>query len=229
MTEDLIHLVVGFVFTSVVGGALGYYLQNRAWKHQHDVAALESERQTATAVFEALSILMDKRLYRMRQVAWKLSEEGHLAERVDEQMENYRQLLFEWNDGLNRNLAMVERYFGTGVRKRLDYHFYEEFARIGVMVERCHRAWQQGEQHRDLRHALDSLNALSSYIYNLNVLMINRVQIGRIGVWADDGAQRTRIRPESGTDATDRPKSTPDTAHRASYVASWMRRFFGRS
>jgi hypothetical protein len=76
----------------------------------------EAERQTATQVFGDLSTLLDKRRYRMQQVCWKLSDHDATAKLIELHMENYRAILFEWNDNLNRNLALIDRYFSEDAR-----------------------------------------------------------------------------------------------------------------
>jgi len=37
VTQQLLLLIVGFVLTSVAGGALGSWFQRRAWAHQHEI------------------------------------------------------------------------------------------------------------------------------------------------------------------------------------------------
>src|SRR6185437_4869421 len=70
MGQQLLLLVVGFVLTSVLGGLLGYLLQSRAWAHQHDVQRRDEERQQTLKTFEEISLLLDRRLYRMRRLYW---------------------------------------------------------------------------------------------------------------------------------------------------------------
>ena len=70
MGQQLLLLVTGFVLTSVLGGLLGYWLQSRSWAHQHDVQRRDEERQHALKTFEEISLLLDRRLYRMRRLYW---------------------------------------------------------------------------------------------------------------------------------------------------------------
>ncbi len=48
---DLVPIVVGFLLTTVAGGALGYFFQTSSWRHQHDVQRRESERERAAQAF----------------------------------------------------------------------------------------------------------------------------------------------------------------------------------
>ncbi|GGX75965.1 hypothetical protein [Streptomyces hiroshimensis] len=60
--KELIPVVAGFLLTTVLGGLLGSFFQRRAWAHQHRVQTQDRER--AVLVFEEVSRLLDKRLYR---------------------------------------------------------------------------------------------------------------------------------------------------------------------
>lgn len=72
--HDLFLLLVGFFFTSIVGAALAAYFQNRSWDYQEMDRSRSSERTAATNVFEDVSKPMDKRIYRMRRLNWKLRD-----------------------------------------------------------------------------------------------------------------------------------------------------------
>jgi hypothetical protein len=43
MDPTIINLFLGFLFTTVLGGVLGSYLQQRAWNHQNE-AHLKEEK-----------------------------------------------------------------------------------------------------------------------------------------------------------------------------------------
>ena len=93
MTPDISKLLLGFLVTTVLGGILGYYFQSRAWTHQNRVRLLEAEQTAATKLFDEISRLMDQRLYRMRQLHWKLKQKAP-RELIDEHMQRYRDVLY---------------------------------------------------------------------------------------------------------------------------------------
>ena len=64
MNEPILLLVIGFVLTSVLGGALAYLFQQRAWRHQYETERRDQQRQLALKTFEEVSALLDQRLYR---------------------------------------------------------------------------------------------------------------------------------------------------------------------
>jgi hypothetical protein len=71
----------------------------------------------------------------MRQLNWKIRNDSASAEALDEAMSSYRDVLYEWNDNLNRNLALVQCYFGKDARKLLEGTLYEKFKEIGSFLE----------------------------------------------------------------------------------------------
>ena len=96
-------------------------------------------------------------------------------------MDDYRHVLYEWNDSINRNLALVQQYFGDAMRKRLDHVIGSAFVGLGRSVERLWAA--KGDlsataEPKGLDRQLDELNSL---VYGFNLQMIRAIQAGAIG------------------------------------------------
>lgn len=208
MANQVVLLVLGFVLTTVVGGALGYYFQRRTW----DANRRESERSAAAGIFDDVSRRMDERLYRMRLVYWSLRN-GDLAQ-SGAAMAEYRAALVKWNESLNRNLALVQRYFGREAWAFLNGVLYEEFAVIGRHLEGWYRRRDAGEADARLLVTGRRLQSLGHDIFELNSLMIAMIQRGAVGLyleaWKDDDP-RPWLR-----DLTPGAKSTQ--------VADWQRK-----
>ena len=178
-------LVAGFLLTSVVGGLLTYGFQRRAWRHQHEVEREEHLRERALETFAEVSTLLDRRLYRMRQLYWALkrrAKKGAPPGALEGPLTEYRAVLRDWNDNLNRNLALVEVYFGVAIRARLESGLYEEFAATGEELDQFVRDVSADDSHsvrvRFMRPRLDSLGRA---VYTLNVLMLTCVRDGQLG------------------------------------------------
>jgi hypothetical protein len=184
MGSQLVLLFVGFVLTTVAGGVLGFFFQRRNADIQYLAHLHEAERSAALGLFEEISTLMDRRLYRMRQLAWHLQRAGDSDGSVNAAMDAYRQIVFDWNDRLNRNLAMTEIYFGTDIREQV-HALYGGFAEIGSRLETASRT-----DGTEARHAEATLNSLSDAIYELNVQMIRRVREGAVGAFLAETAPR---------------------------------------
>jgi Putative peptidoglycan binding domain len=212
MADQVLLLVLGFVLTTVVGGVLGYYFQRRTW----DSNRRESERSAAAAVFDDISRRMDERLYRMRLVYWSLK--AGEDDRIEAGMGEYRATLATWNDNLNRNLALAQRYFGRDVWAALNEVIYEEFATIGRHLEGWyrHRSDEDGvsAEKASLSVTGRRLRALGNDIFNLNRFMIEMIQRGTVGLYlepADDGKPQSWFGDLS-------------VGARSTHVADWQRK-----
>jgi Putative peptidoglycan binding domain len=209
MAGQIVLLVLGFVLTTVVGGALGYYFQRRTW----DANRRELERSAAVDVFDDISRAMDERLYRMRLVYWGLRSGDET--RIAASMTEYRATLVKWNDNLNRNLALIERYFGHEVWKFLSGVVYEEFAIIGRQLEGWYREDRGLGSPEQARHFVAGrrLQALANDIFDLNRFMIAMIQRGAVGLYFEE--------PKHGEPLWQRNLSL---GSRSTQVADWQRK-----
>ena len=74
----------------------------------------------------------------MRQLwraTWDAAKAGTRSEQVSTALTGYRDVLIVWNDNLNRILALVQTYFGDGIRRRLEEDLYEDYSAIGRALE----------------------------------------------------------------------------------------------
>lgn len=188
MWSPVVSIVLGFVLTTVIGGAFASYLQQRSWHHQNRARLVEEERQKASDVCTALSELIDKRCYRMRRLLWAI--DGHAQGRVSEQelrerLRDYQQLLFEWNDQLNTRLAIVGAYFGGDVREYLDTVIYERFQEAGRTLEALYRQVTGNNPDASGTEASTQaariLDALGEYAYQFSFTMMLRIREGKVG------------------------------------------------
>jgi hypothetical protein len=215
MADQVALLVLGFVLTTVVGGILGYYFQRRTW----DANRRESERTAAAGVFDDVSRAMDERLYRMRKLYWSLKARDE--ERIAAAMDEYSSALVKWNDSLNRNLALVYRYFGRDVWAFLSRTIYEEFAVIGRHLEERYRLkHDSASRPPDAAHLHITgrrLQALSNDIYELNRYVIAMIRRGTVGLYVAD-AEGGQPRPWDGN---------LSFGSKSTQVAAWQRSLEG--
>ena len=171
-------LVAGFILTTVLGGLLGYVFQRRAWSHQFNVQRRSAEREAAFAALNELSSLLDKRRYRMLLVYWRLdwAEEPEFEEAVTA----YRVVLEEWNDGLNRRLALVATHFGAELKRELDV-LYEEYRTAGLRLEEAIRARRSGDTVKDRTALADLLERLNVRNYAFAASGLAAILAGRVG------------------------------------------------
>jgi hypothetical protein len=176
---------LAFALTTVAGGVLGTWFTRRTWDHQNERTLEEADRDHATQVCRELSHLMDKRLYRMRQLNWALCATPVDESRVQASIQDYRAVLYDWNDGLNRNLAAAEIQFGGDLRRQLERDIFEGFRTAGQRLEanyRRAREPQGSEPHAQFEESLEhELDELRERIYDLGVTMLQRIRDGEVG------------------------------------------------
>lgn len=178
MGDQVALLLLGFVLTTVLGGSLGYVFQRRAWSHQFDVQRQRAEREAAASALDELSSLLDKRRYRMLLVYWRLDWDDQ--QELEEAVAAYRAVLEEWNDGLNRRLALVATHFGSDLKGELDV-LYEEYREAGRLLEQAIRGRRAGEAAQDRTELAALLERLNIRNYDFAEAGLAAILAGRVG------------------------------------------------
>jgi hypothetical protein len=180
--DSILLLLLGFLLTTVAGGALAYLFQQRAWRHQYETERRDLQRQLALKTFEELSALLDQRLYRMRLIFWaakRLALRPAKPTSLNVALTDYRAVLRIWNDNLNRNLALIDTYFGEAARRRLEDDLFAEYAAIGEELDEFVREVSaRDEAPIRVRPIGSRLTELSDRVYGFNILMLRSLQDG---------------------------------------------------
>lgn len=166
--NELVLLLLGFVLTGVVGSYISQQLQLRAWNFQNLADIRERELIIANKTFEEVSILMDKRLYLSRQLIWSL--EGN-SKSVDSKLKDYVSVLYDWNFSLNRNLAVIEKYFGQEYRKKFYDSIHDKLRELNSQLS----AYRSGKID-SLEKAKEIADDVNIEIYRFNLLMLEKIQ-----------------------------------------------------
>lgn len=199
MAHDFTLLVVGFILTTVFGGLLGYFFQRRAWTHQHAVQKADEEKERASRAFEEVSRLLDKRLHRMRLINAALAGalRGHAAhassiaaadtgqpvhwtDELARARDEYRAVLVEWNDNLNRTLAVTAVSFGEEAREQLEA-LYERYASLGRALDLAVRLIERNDEDPIRARFYDRLGEIQTLVYEFNVRILSLLQEGSVG------------------------------------------------
>ncbi len=175
--EKLILLFLGFALTTGCGGLIGGYLQYVSWKNQWKTARIEISIAESTRVFENISSLLDRRIYRMNQFLWSF-DERHTADVREARRQEYRAILFDWNDNLNRNLASIEIQFGEEARRRFEHDVGGDFIEIGRQIEAIYYSISNTHQSRqiDTEDLEQELRRLSIEVYHYNLYLLEMIQ-----------------------------------------------------
>lgn len=171
-------LILGFALTTVVGGALGYFFQRRAWSNQFEVTRFNVERDSAVTALHELCGILDKRRYRMLLVFWFLDDQD--SEEFERRVDGYRAVLEEWNDGLNRRLALVATHFGGDLKKELD-GLYEDYRRAGRLLDAAIRARRAGAPPENVAELSALLKELNLRNYSFAEAGLSLIVAGAIG------------------------------------------------
>jgi hypothetical protein len=191
--DTIWQLVVGFVLTTVLGGLLGTYLQERSWRHQNEARLREAELRRAEAVCHAVSGLLDKRRYRMLRLFHALggrAQETVSADALAARLGDYDRVLYEWNDTLNVNLAMVASSFGRFAWLELQ-RIYETYRAVGGELEDAYQLVAAGSRPTTLSDLGGRLGDLDEIAYSFNLAMMAQLRNGTVGRHAPDPLEVT--------------------------------------
>jgi len=181
---NLINLSVGFILTTVLGGVLVSYLQWLSWKNQNKARLKEEELKQGNEVCHSVSQLLDKRLYRMRLLssACQGYAQRSLSKEVLEQRhQDHDEVLYEWNDKLNLNLALVGAYFGDSAREYLKSDIYKPFEKAGSELEQAYReVSQKSDAHYDFSELLKQLDQISEPVCKFDFFMMTQLRGGLV-------------------------------------------------
>jgi len=175
MFEKLSLLILGFLLTTIGGGFVATLLQQRAWRHKWEVENAEKHIETAKQIFEEVSRLMDKRLFRVEQLSVWIRRADR--KRVHLSLENYRNVMFDWNDNINRHLAMLQIYFGNDIREDFDFRVGAKFVETGAGTEAAYRDFVSGKDVvASLSAVRDLIAELRAEVYQYNLTMLTRIE-----------------------------------------------------
>jgi len=177
---NLFNLLVGFILTTVLGGALVSYLQGRSWDHQNKARLKEEELKRGSEVCHSVSQLLDKRFNRMRRL-YDACQRSLSKEVIEQRHQAYDEVLDEWNDSLNLNLALVGAYFGNSARAYLISDIYEPFKKAESALERAYtEVSQKPDAHYDFSELLKQLDQIKESVYQFVRCMLTQLRGGLV-------------------------------------------------
>jgi hypothetical protein len=148
-------------------------------------------RAQALKTFEEVSVLLDQRIYRMRLVHWAARR---LALGTSDMVElqarkaDYRSMLWQWNDNVNRIHALVQTYFGEPSRTRLRSELYDTFEAIGEELEQFVREVSRKDRGEvRVRSIGGRLNDLAERVYEFDISLLQAFPNDRLGPSAPQG------------------------------------------
>jgi hypothetical protein len=123
----------------------------------------------------------------MRELDDRLSRSDQ-SDEMERSLARYREAVDEWNDNLNRILALAQRYFGDEFRRYLDYGVMTRVVDVGRRLQsRAHEYRDTGGPTSP--SLVSELDSLRNEVIALNVRLIEAIQEGAVGVFHPDVAK----------------------------------------
>lgn len=169
-------MLCGFVLTTILGGVLTFWYQQQAWERDDKAKRKQEQLVRASTTLDDLSRLIDRRLYRLRNVQGALEVKATDAE-VSAMRASYREVVSEWNESLNRNLVQTEMSFGPDARHLFESSIVEGFRSLHrELIDTV--AEPTPDRIQKLKVGADKM---SPKVYAFNLDLLRRLQQGDIG------------------------------------------------
>ena len=173
LSPAMFSILAGFVLTTVIGTFLAGVVQQRTWAHQWRTQKAAEELQQAQDTYQEISRLLDRRLYWLTQFLTWLSRSD--VERLRTSLSQYRKAVRDWNETINRNLAMLQVFFGETYRNELDTGVGAAFVAAGRRAERLYQT-RANLDHTDYNQALSEVETLRLAVYSFNLTLLQRTR-----------------------------------------------------
>jgi hypothetical protein len=113
-------LLLGFTFTTVMGGILTAYLQQMSWERQAKLALFEKRYDEGVKFLDELSDLIGRRYFLLQRYLWAIRDRE--SYNLDKASEDYFASVVEWNTRLRTMRNKTRLLIGEGPALRLlDY------------------------------------------------------------------------------------------------------------
>jgi len=171
--NEIVLMLIGCILTVIFGRLFQHFL----WRVQYKKTYLNKKIEQQLVCFELVSTLMDKRIYRLRQLynaVFKTSV--YTDDEVKKIRSEYNQTVDEWNFNINKVLAYLELNFSKELREEIDGGIGAKFRELGKACENRGREDNSPSKERDIELLIE---ALAGRIYNFNIKMMAEVNLAQ--------------------------------------------------
>lgn len=176
-SQKLFLLGLGFIFTTILGGLLSYYLQARTNNYNYKNALIESERKVAKDIFEDIITAIDERVYYAQILNDDYSfnpNKGVPAEKWN----NYQQAVNKWNININKRFELLQYYFGYSAKKDMQT-IHLRFINLNVKLREAKTANNPG-LHNNIKAEIEVINRANADLSTKLIRSIQQDAVGRI-------------------------------------------------
>jgi hypothetical protein len=138
MTTAIVSVVLAFLLTGVVGNALVHRWQLRNWVSQQKFLGEEKRYYSLVALWEEVTKLGAKRLWRMRRLLSALADED--TDKIKERVIAYDSALSEWNESFHSVGARLTLFASWKLDRELEEELQRAFLNAGLKLERLTRS-----------------------------------------------------------------------------------------
>ena len=110
LVEHSILLVMGFIFTGLLGGMWGYVLKRRSWIEETRHSLYQARYEEGSKFLDELSELIGRRFYLLQRLLWAFEEQD--AERIKICEVAYFDAVNDWNTLFWRNRNKIRLLVG---------------------------------------------------------------------------------------------------------------------
>lgn len=134
MLTAIISILLTFLLTGVVGNLLVQRWQYRNWINQQKFLGEEKHYNQLVALWEELTRLASKRLWRMRRLHTALITADD--DKIKERLNDYDLVLSEWNEKFHSMAVRLTLYSTWDLERQLEGELQQSFLNAGLRLER---------------------------------------------------------------------------------------------
>lgn len=176
MATAIVSIILTFAFTGVVGNMLVQRWQYRNWINQQKFLGEEKQYFALTTLWEELTNLASRRLWRMRRLLAALTSGDN--KKVEERLSEYDSALSDWNEKFNSMSVRLTLYSSWDLEWELENQLQRSFLNAGLRLERLTKArLATGAVDKKLVHELRlAFNDLNRALFIFNRSTLAAVQ-----------------------------------------------------
>ncbi|HEX8350857.1 MAG TPA: hypothetical protein VF598_12915 [Hymenobacter sp.] len=176
---ELQKILLGFALTTIVGSIITILAQKLDFDYQQKQNLIQTEKAAAQKCFEDVSVLLDTRVYKMRKIIWAYQDSRPESD-IIARWNDYSTFLELWNNNINKNSALISRYFGNKRRSQFEA-IHSKFREAGNIIQPL-RYTSIGDSSK-IKNAKKIIDDFNSDIYLFDASLLNQIQNENIGVF----------------------------------------------
>jgi hypothetical protein len=177
-SQKLILLILGFLFTTILGGLLSYYFQAHTNSNNYKNSLIEAERKVAKDIFEDIITGIDERVYYAQIVNDDYSFNPNKKGVPAEKWSNYQKAMDQWNININRRFELMRFYFGNEAKKVMQV-IHLRFINLNLKLRQAKTANNQ-VMHDNIKLEIATINRANADLSTKLIRLIQQDSVGRI-------------------------------------------------